>query len=111
MKITLASNGATLRNCALTILGQLAHWHDFGIVVDEIMTGGQTTKMLLTLENPEIFQQSVEFVTMGKWLKCGMVLASKQQQTILRDLLARQLPHGASTGIDGNEVYTLFQLW
>ena len=24
---------------------------------------------------------------MGKWLKCGMVIASKQQQTILQDLL------------------------
>ena len=37
-----------------------------------------------------------------------MVLASKQQQTILRDLLASQIPHGASTGIDGNEAYTIF---
>ena len=34
--------------------------------------------------------------------------ASKKQQTILRDMLARQLPHGASTGIDGNEAYTMF---
>ena len=36
-----------------------------------------------------------------------MVLASKQQQTILRDWLSRQLPNGASTGIDGNEAYTI----
>ena len=108
MEITLASNGATLSNYALTILGELAHLHDFGIVVDENMTGGQTKKMLLTLEKPEIFQRAVEFITMGKWLKCGMVLASKKQQTILQDMLARQLPHGASTGIDGNEAYTIF---
>ena len=45
---------------------------------------------------------------MGKWLKCAMVLGSKRQQTILQDLLSRQLPHGASTGIDGNEAYTIF---
>ena len=45
---------------------------------------------------------------MGKWLKCGMVLGSKQQQTILHNLLSKQLPCGASTGIDGNEVYTIF---
>ena len=59
------------------------------------------------MEKTKIFQQAVEFITMGKWLKCGMVLASKQQQTILRDLLSRQLPHGASTGIDGDEAYTI----
>ena len=38
MEITLASNGATLSDHALTVLGQLAHLHDFSIVVDEIMT-------------------------------------------------------------------------
>ena len=37
-----------------------------------------------------------------------MVLASKQQQTMLQDLLGRQLPRSASTGIDGNEAYTIF---
>ena len=59
------------------------------------------------MEKPEIFQQAVEFITMGKWLKCGMVLASKQQQIKLQDLLSRQLPCGASTGIDGNEANTI----
>ena len=48
---------------------------------------------------------------MGKWLKCGMVVGSKRQQSILRDLLSRQLPRGASTGIDGNEAYTIFLKW
>ena len=108
MEITLASNGSTLSDRALTILGELARLHDFGIVVDEIMTGGHTKKMLSTMEKPKIFQKAVEFITMGKWLKCGMVLGSKRQQTILQDLLSRQLPHGASTGIDGNEAYTIF---
>ena len=108
MEISLASNGSTLSDRALTILGELAHLHDLGIVVDEIMTGGRTKKMLSTMEKPKIFQKAVEFITIGKWLKCGMVLGSKQQQTILRDLLSRQLPCGASTGIDGNEAYTIF---
>ena len=67
--------------------------------------------MLLTMEKPKIFQPAVEFITMGKWLKCGMVLASKQQQTILQDLLSKQLPCGASTGINGNEAYTIFLKW
>ena len=77
MDITLASNGSTVSDRALTILGHLAHLHDFGIVVDEIMTGGRTKTMLSTMEKPKIFQKSVEFITMGKLLKCGMVLGSK----------------------------------
>ena len=108
MEITLASNGSTVSDRALTILGELAHLHDFSIVVDEIMTGGHTKTMLSTMEKPKIFQKSVEFITMGKWLKCGMVLGSKRQQTIRRNLLSKQLPRGASTGINGNEAYTIF---
>ena len=83
MELSLASNGSTLSDRALTILGELASLHDFGIVVDEIITGGRTKKMLSKLETPKIFQMSVDFITMGKWLKCGMVLGSKRQQTIL----------------------------
>ena len=83
MEISLASNGSTLSDRALTILGELARLHDFGIVVGEIMTGGCTKKMLSTMETPKIFQMAVEFMTMGKWLKCGMVLGSNRQQTIL----------------------------
>ena len=108
MEITLASNGSTVSDRALTILGELAHLHKFGIVVDEIMTSGRTKTMLSTMEKPKIFQKSVEFITMGKWLKCGMVLGSKQQQTLQNKLLSKQLPHGASTGINGNEAYTIF---
>ena len=108
MERSLASKGSTLSDRALTILGELACLHDFGIVVDEVMTGGGTKKMLSTMETPKIFQMGVEFITMGKWLKFGMVLRSKRQQTILRYLLLRQLPHGASTGIDGNEACTIF---
>ena len=77
MDITLASNGSTLSDRALTILGELARVHDFGIVVDEIMTDGHTKKMLSTMEKPKIFQKAVELITMGKWLKCWMVLGSK----------------------------------
>ena len=81
MEITLASNGSTVRDCALTILGELAHLHDFGIVVDEIMTSERTKTMLSTMETKK-FQNSVEFIKMGKWWNCRMVLGSKRQQTI-----------------------------
>ena len=38
LEITLASNGATLSDCALIILGELACLHNFSLDVDEIMT-------------------------------------------------------------------------
>ena len=72
------------------------------------MTGGRTKRMLSTMDKPKNFQTSVDFITMGKWLKCGMVLSSKRQHTMLRELLERQLPRGASTGIDGNEAFSIF---
>ena len=40
LEITLALNGATMSDCALTILGELACLHDFSLIVNEIMTGG-----------------------------------------------------------------------
>ena len=67
MEISLASNGSILSDHALTILGELAHLHDFDIVVDEIIIGGHTKKILSTMEKPKIFQMAVEFITMGKW--------------------------------------------
>ena len=54
MEITLASNGSTVSDRAPTILGELAHLHDFSIAVDEIMTGGRTKTMLPTIEKPKI---------------------------------------------------------
>ena len=92
LELSLASNGATLSDRALSILAELAGIHGFDIVVDEIMTGGRTKRMLSTMDKPKNFQKSVDFITMGKWLKCGMVLSSKRQHTMLRELLERQLP-------------------
>ena len=83
LELSLASNGATLSDRALSILAELAGIHGFGIVVDEIMTGGRTKRMLSTMDKPKNFQKSVDFITMGKWLKCGMVLSSKRQHTML----------------------------
>ena len=51
MEITLASNGSTQSDRAVTILGELAHLHDFGIVVDEIMTSGRTKKFFQQWRN------------------------------------------------------------
>ena len=41
MELILAGNGASLSNRFLIKLAKLAGLHDFNIIVDEIMTGGQ----------------------------------------------------------------------
>ena len=74
LELSLASNGATLSDRALSILAELAGIHGFGIVMDEIMTGGCTKKMLSTMDKPRNFQQAVEFITMGKWAYSECIL-------------------------------------
>ena len=76
MELILAGNGATLSDRALTKIGELAAFHKFGIIVDEIMTGGRSGNMLLTEKKPKVFSNEVTHITMGKWMMVGMVLCS-----------------------------------
>ena len=64
LELSLASNGATLSDRALSILAELAGIHGFGIVVDEIMTGGRTKRMLSTMDKPKNFP-SLRFFVIG----------------------------------------------
>ena len=84
MELILAGCGAGLSNRALERLAELAETHKFNIVVDEIMTGGRTGTMLMVQQTPECFQKVVVYVTMGKWMGCGLVLANKQELTRLK---------------------------
>ena len=84
MELILAGCGAGLSNRALTRLAILAAHHKFNIVVDEIMTGGRTGTMLMVQQTPLCFQEVVVYVTMGKWMGRGLVLASKQELNRLK---------------------------
>jgi Aminotransferase class I and II len=79
LELVLAGCGATLSDRALQMLAKLAKQHNFVVVVDEIMTGGRTGSMLLLSQKPECFRSVVAFVTMGKWMKCGLVLMSQHE--------------------------------
>jgi hypothetical protein len=76
LEFILASNGGMLRSRALGLLGKLARHHQIKLIVDEVFTGARTGQLLMTLSSPQDFLDQVAFVTMGKWLGLGLVLAS-----------------------------------
>ena len=77
----LAGNGATLSHAFLEKLGKLARHHKFHLIVDKIMTGGRTGKMLYTHFLPKEFQKVVSHITMGKWIGVGIVLQNSKLKT------------------------------
>jgi hypothetical protein len=78
LELMLASNGTTLSDRFLTMLGKLASCFGIRFIVDEIMTAGRTGKMLMLLHKPEEFQSQVTHVTLGKWTQKGLVLVTRE---------------------------------
>ena len=109
MEITLAGNGATLSDRALCRIGRLAKHHGFKIIVDEIMTGGRTGTLLLTQQKPEEFVREVAYVTMGKWLSCGLVLAAKNEAIALEKKSEDQIFRGYSTDLECDIIFSLWK--
>lgn len=105
MELMLSSNGASLSNRALIMLGKLAEKHNLNFVVDEIMTGGRCGTMLMLQKKPTVFTNRVTHVTMGKWLQVGFVLESSnyynQKERIPEHIISSR---GASTFIDCRQV-------
>lgn len=77
LELMLASNGASLSDRFLIMLGNIATSFGIHFIVDEIMTAGRSGKMLMLQHKPEEFQKRVTHVTMGKWTKKGLVLVSR----------------------------------
>jgi len=100
MELMLASNGAALSDRALSMIGKLAEKHDLHIVVDEVMTGGRTGTMLMTLTKPEAFTNRVTHVTLGKWTLAGIVLESSEFNSSKAWILDHTTKRGTSTLMD-----------
>jgi hypothetical protein len=104
MELMLASNGATLSDRALTMIGKLAEKHNLNIVLDEIMTGGRTGTMLMSQTKPKAFTDRVTHVTLGKWLQVGLVLESATNYHDSTSISGHTTKRGASTIIDCRQV-------
>ena len=102
MEIMLAGNGATLSDRALERIAQLARMHQFSVTLDEIFTGGRSGTMLLAQQTPHSFRSAVRYVTMGKWIGAGLVIATKQEYLYMTNAIDTDEsgPRGTSTKID-----------
>lgn len=76
LELMLASNGCSLSDRFLVMLGKLAKTFELTFIVDEVMTAGRTGTMLMLQQKPKEFQECVSLVTLGKWTQKGMVLAT-----------------------------------
>jgi hypothetical protein len=75
LELILCGTGGELSDKFLTMLGKLCKHYMVIIIVDEVMTGGRVgPNMTLTSTTPTEFRSQVEFVTMGKFMKCGLIL-------------------------------------
>lgn len=83
LELVQGGNGTTLSDQFLIQLGSLCKQQSIGIIVDEILTGGRcgrNNQLVLTLSTPPAFQEVVEFITMGKFMKCALVLRKMKSQ-------------------------------
>ena len=102
LELILAGNGATLSHRALISIGKLAAYHQLRVIVDEIMTGGRTGRMIYLLSKPPSFQEVVTHITFGKWTQMGIVIMSKtwvEKRMIMYPFTKR----GASTYLSEDE--------
>lgn len=78
LELMLASNGASLSDRFLIMLGKISKAFGISVIVDEVMTSGRSGKMLMLQHKPNDFQECVTHITMGKWTQKGLVLVSEQ---------------------------------
>ena len=98
----LACNGAILSDTFYEIIATLATRFNFVVVLDEILTCGRITDMLLFYKLPATFQGVIAYVTVGKWIGCGLVLQNINNQYVknIFKKSTKMTRRGYSTDID-----------
>lgn len=111
LEILLSGCGGRLRDIFLIKLASLATHFRLRVIVDECLTGGRVgpRDIVLTKTTPPEFQKCVAYITMGKFLNCGLILI---RNDINRWEEAENMsPRGYSTNIDSAEaLYKLRQV-
>jgi hypothetical protein len=105
-ELILHGSGAMLHPRFLKTIVKLARTHQLAIMVDEIMTGGRSGKMLYIQHCPKEFIRNVSYVTLGKWVGCGMVLENPNLTT---KIATHDTYRGTSTTIGLSEPYLIFK--
>lgn len=102
LEYILSGSGGELTTRFLLKLAQLLKQFNVSIIADEVMTGGRIgSSITITSTLPEIFTNSVEFITLGKAFGCGIVL---EKAETYRNRAGR----GTTTTIEPDEPCTKF---
>ena len=107
LEYLLSGNGGELRVEFLVKLGRLLKAFGVKVIADEVLTGGRVgPTMTMTQSLPKEWKENVEYVTMGKWTGCGLVLKRAPSKPVP---VQEQL-RGYSTKQECGEVFQLWQL-
>jgi 4-aminobutyrate aminotransferase-like enzyme len=103
----LGGNGGELSMGFLTKLGCLLKVFGVVVVADEVLTGGRVgPDMVMTTRMPKEFRERVEYITMGKFMHCALILKQVPKKPTQQDELLR----GTSTNHDAGEPLALWNL-
>ena len=99
LEYILGGNGAELLIEFLTSLSYLLKLFGVVVVADEVLTGGRVGPgIAMTTSMPSEFKKSVEFITLGKFMGCGLVLQRKQPKPVDIGLSLRGFSTSADCG-------------
>lgn len=88
LEYILGGNGGELSEMFLVRLGRLLKCFNVAVVADEILTGGRTGRTVtMTTNMPAEFVECVNFITMGKYVGCGLVLTRRTKYSTFPESL------------------------
>lgn len=83
LEFVLGGNGGELSTNFLKDLGKLLKHFKVVVVADEVMTGGRnSSSVTLSTTMPREFFSCVQYITLGKFVGCGMVLTRKTREPL-----------------------------
>jgi hypothetical protein len=106
VELILGGNGAELSSNFLDRLGSLCKQFGVVIIADEVLTAGRAgPAMTRTTTSPANFLERVEYITIGKFIKCALVLKKIPKKPTSHPMLLR----GTSTQHDVGLAYAIWK--
>lgn len=106
LELISCGTGGELSEYFLAAMGKLCRQYDISIIVDEVMTGGRVgPNMTMSPTTPDDFTNQIEFVTMGKFMGCGLVLKRTPSRPMPLDS-----NRGISTHASPSEAYRAWDM-
>lgn len=100
LEYILGGNGAELSHRFLRELGLLLIRFDVVVIADEVLTGGRVGPgIAMTTSMPKEYVDCVEFITLGKFMGCGVVMRKRGNKPVDVDVALRGFSTQAECGL------------